>query len=117
MNFLADESVDHPIVVRRREDGHDILAVAELTPSIPDVAVFTQANQRGDVLLSADKDFGEIVFRQRKVTAGVVLIRLAGLLPETKAKIVSVVVRDHEAELRGAFTVITPGMVRIRPNP
>lgn len=117
MKFFADESVDYPIVVRLREDGHDVFAVAEITPSIPDEAVFTEANQRGDLLLSADKDFGEIVFRQRKITAGVVLIRLAGLLPETKAKIVSVVVRDREAELPGAFTVISPGIVRIRPRP
>ena len=36
MNFFADESVDHPIVVRLREDGHNVLAVAEITPSIPD---------------------------------------------------------------------------------
>jgi len=64
MNFFADESVDHPIVVRLREDGHNVLAVAEITPSIPDETVFTQANQRGDLLITADKDFGEIVLRQ-----------------------------------------------------
>ena len=36
MNFLADESVDQPIVERLRADGHDVLAVAEMAPSIPD---------------------------------------------------------------------------------
>ncbi len=116
MNFFADESVDHPIVVRLREDGHNVLAVAEITPSIPDEIVFTQANQRGDLLITADKDFGEIVFRQRQVTAGVVLIRLAGLSPETKARIVSATIRDHETEMPGAFTVISAGMIRIRPS-
>ena len=85
MNFFADESVDHPIVVRLREDGHDVLAVAEITPSIPDETVFNRANQLRDLPLTADKDFGEIVFRQRQVTAGVVLIRLLGLSPGLKA--------------------------------
>lgn len=116
MNFFADESVDHPIVVRLREDGYDVLAVAEITPSIPDETVLARANQRGDLLLTADKDFGEMVFRRRQVTAGVVLIRLAGLSTESKGGIVSGVIREHEAEMAGAFTVISPGMVRIRPT-
>lgn len=58
----------------------------------------------------------ELVFRQRQVTAGVVLIRLAGLSSRAKADIVSEVMRDHAAELLHAFTVISPGMVRIRPS-
>jgi predicted nuclease of predicted toxin-antitoxin system len=116
MNFLADESVDQPIVERLRDDGHDVLAVAEMAPSIPDETVLAQANQRGDLLLTADKDFGELVFRQHRVTAGVVLIRLAGLSAGAKAGIVSAVIRDYNAELLHAFTVISPGMVRIRPR-
>ena len=116
MNFLADESVDQPIVVRLRDDGYDVLAVAEITPSIPDTNVLAQANRRADLLLTADKDFGEIVFRQRQVTSGVVLIRLEGLSPEAKARVVSGAIREHVEEIPGAFTVISPGMVRIRPT-
>ncbi len=116
MNFLADESVDQPIVERLRADGHDVLAVAELTPSMPDDLVLAQANHRGDLLLTADKDFGELVFRQHRVTAGVVLIRLAGLSAASKAAIVSTVMHEYGAELLHAFTVISPGMVRIRPR-
>ena len=63
MNFCADESVDHPIVERLRTDGHDVLAVTEMAPSIPDETVLAQANQRGDLLLTGDEDFGELVFR------------------------------------------------------
>ena len=53
MNFLADESVDQPIVERLRADGHDVLAVAEMAPRIPDDMVLAQANHRGDLLLTA----------------------------------------------------------------
>jgi predicted nuclease of predicted toxin-antitoxin system len=116
MNFFADESVDHPIVERLRADGHDVLAVAEMTPSIPDDTVLAHANQREDLLLTGDKDFGELVFRQHQVTAGVVLIRLAGLSAGAKAGIVSAAIREHGEELLHAFTVISPGMVRIRPR-
>jgi predicted nuclease of predicted toxin-antitoxin system len=108
--------VDHPIVERLRADGHDVLAVAEMAPSIPDETVLVRANQRGDLLLTVDKDFGELVFRQHRVTAGVVLIRLAGLSAGAKAGIVSEAIHDHGTELLHAFTVISPGMIRIRPR-
>jgi uncharacterized protein (DUF433 family) len=116
MNFLGDESVDQPIVDRLRRDGHTMLAFVELDPRIPDDVVLTQANEAKAIRLTADRDFGELVFRQRRVTKGVVLIRLAKLLTRTKAAIVSVVMRDCEAELASAFAVISPGMVRIRPH-
>jgi predicted nuclease of predicted toxin-antitoxin system len=116
VNILADESVDQPVVDRLREDGHHVLAIAEMQPSIPDDAVLTIANQQEALLLTADKDFGELVFRQCRVSAGVLLIRLAGLSPATKAMLVSAVVREHATELSQAFTVVSPGMVRIRPR-
>lgn len=68
-------------------------------------------------MLTADKDFGELVFRQNRVHNGVILVRLFGMLSEIKAEIVAETIRDREAELSGAFTVISPGMVRIRRVP
>ena len=54
------------------------------------------------------------MFRQRRLTSGVVLIRLAGLSPAAKAEIVVSAIEAHTAELPEAFAVITPGAVRIR---
>lgn len=116
MNLVADEGVDRQIVEQLRQDGHDVVYVAELAPSIDDDAVLQHANDRHAPLLTADKDFGELVFRLNRVAAGVILLRLEGLLPETKATIVARAIRDHGAELLHAFSVITPGMIRIRPR-
>lgn len=80
MKFFADESVDRHIVERLRREGHRVWYVAEMDPGIPDDVVLALANQETALLLTADKDFGEIVFRQRLHTHGVVLIRLAGLI-------------------------------------
>lgn len=114
MNFLADESVDRPIVNRVREDAHHVRYVAEMEPGTPDEVVLDRANREDAVLLTADKDFGELVFRQRRVSSGVALIRLAGLSPERKATIVGEAVRRYGERMYGAFTVITPGGVRVR---
>lgn len=114
MNLLADESVDGPIVERLRRVGHHVRYVAELEPGISDEVVLSLANQEESVLLTADKDFGELVFRQRRIISGVILIRLAGLAPKDKADIVVSVVSERVEELLHSFTVIAPKVVRIR---
>ena len=116
MNLVADEDVDRQIVERLRQDGHEVVYVAELAPGIGDDEVLQRANDLNTPLLTTDKDFGELFFRLDRVAAGVVLVRLEGLLPATKATIVAQAIRDHETELLNAFSVITPGMIRIRPQ-
>jgi predicted nuclease of predicted toxin-antitoxin system len=114
MILVADESVDRQIVERLRQDGHVTTYIAELAPSINDDQVLQEANNRSAQLLTEDKDFGELVYRLGRVHAGIVLIRLAGLPPAAKADIVAKVLQDHAGELQGAFSVISPGAVRIR---
>jgi len=116
MNLLADESVDGPIVERLRQDGHRVWYVAEMEPGIPDDAVLSLANREGSVLLTADKDFGELVFRQHRLTPGVILIRLAGFAPRHKADIVVSAISERAPEMVRAFTVIGPRIVRIRQS-
>jgi len=114
VNLLADEGIDQPIVVALRQDGHDVVYIAELSPGVSDDDVLDRANDQGRVLLTADKDFGEMVFRQNRVHTGVVLIRLAGLGPQVKAETVCRVVRKHADEFIGSFSVVFSGLVRIR---
>ncbi len=114
MILVANEGVDRPVVERLRQDGHDVVYVAELAPSITDEEILQLANAQSATLLTADKDFGELVFRQGLAHSGVLLLRLAGLANATKAEVVAEVCRDRADELIGAFSVISPGQVRIR---
>ncbi len=50
MNLLADESVDRQIVARLRQDGHNVLYIAEAEPSVSDTAVFDLANKSAALL-------------------------------------------------------------------
>ncbi len=76
-----------------------MIYVAELEPGISDDAVLDIANRESAVLVTADKDFGEIVFRQGRSSGGVVLIRLEGLSPEGKARTVSAAINTHLEEI------------------
>lgn len=116
MNLLADESVDFPIVKQLRSEGHSVVAIAELSPSISDDEVLEIANAQQSVVLTGDKDFGELLFRLRRVSAGIILIRLSGLSATLKANVVSKAVQEHGDEMVGCFTVIESNTVRIRKN-
>jgi predicted nuclease of predicted toxin-antitoxin system len=112
--FLADENVELVIIARLREDGHDVASVSEMAPGIDDDHVLATANDGNRILITSDKDFGELVYRLGRAAAGVVLLRILGLSLEQKAALVSAAIRAHRDELDGAFTVISPGVVRIR---
>jgi predicted nuclease of predicted toxin-antitoxin system len=62
VNIVADESVNRQIVERLRLDGHDVLSIAELDPGIDDDSVLHKSREVSAVLVTADKDFGELVF-------------------------------------------------------
>ena len=102
MNLIVDENVDKLVVDVLRQDGHNVLYVAEFAPSIDDETVLEQANQNGALLITEDKDFGEIVFRQGRIHTGVVLIRLDGLSKQAKARIISTIFANQGTRLLNA---------------
>ncbi len=114
MILLADENIDRGIVERLRSDGHAVDWIAEVSPSVSDEDVLGRAVSIGAVLVTEDKDFGELVYRRGLSHAGVLLVRLEGLDNAAKAEVVSQAVRDNATELRGAFAVVSHDVVRLR---
>jgi hypothetical protein len=70
MRLLADESCDFQLVRALRDSGHDVLAVAEISPRAEDSAVVDLAVRDGRLLLTEDKDFGRIVFADQRASGG-----------------------------------------------
>jgi predicted nuclease of predicted toxin-antitoxin system len=71
--FLVDESTGMAVVRHLRELGHDVLAVAETMPQANDVDILTRAAQEQRILITNDKDFGELVYRNGRSHSGIVL--------------------------------------------
>lgn len=115
--LLADESVDLAIVEALRAAGHDVTYVAEVLPGAPDGEVLAIAARQRRLLVTADKDFGELVFRRRQISAGVLLLRLAGATISEKQDIVTTCVGRHGSELSNRFSVQTVSTLRIRHSP
>jgi predicted nuclease of predicted toxin-antitoxin system len=117
MNLIADENTDSLIVAELRRAGHEVVYIAEIDPSIPDDVVFDRANEKEAVLITADKDFGELVYKDKRLIAdGVILLRLTGLSSRGKADLVSRVVAEQGDRLVGRFTVVSPGNIRFAPE-
>lgn len=75
MLFLADENCDFAVVRALRSAGHDVTSVAELSPRVADDFVLNLARREKRLLLTEDKDFGNLVYADSRATAGVILIR------------------------------------------
>jgi predicted nuclease of predicted toxin-antitoxin system len=112
--FLADESVDFRIIRSLRNDGYQVEAIVELESGIDDDDVLKLAMELEAILLTEDKDFGELTFRLQKPNKGIILIRMSGELIERKIKKLKEVLAEHLNELSGKFTVISSQKVRIR---
>ncbi len=118
MRLLADESLEARIVEYLRNQGHDVLSIAENVPAVTDTAVLELANREQRILLTNDKDFGELAFRQGKAGVGIVLIRMQSESLDLKISRVAYLLESRGASLTGSFAVVSENQVRIRPlNP
>jgi predicted nuclease of predicted toxin-antitoxin system len=116
VKIVADENIDKEIVDRLRADRHDVLFIAEADPGIDDETVLGLSLQTDGVLLTADKDFGDLVFRQRLLHSGVLLVRLAGVTPDVKAGLVAATFHQHGEELSSGFAVLSKRSLRFRKS-
>ena len=106
MRFLADENCDFNVVGALRAAGHDVLAVAEASPRAEDSDVIRLAVNGERILLTEDKDFGQLVFAEGKGVEGVVLPRFPFPARERIARDVVQLVGQEGARLSGCFVVV-----------
>lgn len=117
LRFLADESCDFAVVRALRRAGHDVFAVAEVTQRSDDRQLIVIARQQRRILLTEDKDFGQLVFAGVTESPGVILIRYPGNARQTMVESVVRLVQDHAEKLYESFVVVQPGQIRISRAP
>jgi len=115
MRFLADENFPWPALEALRNAGWEIFSVAEECPGISDEEVAALCSESQRILLTFDKDFGELIFRRGlSAGSGVVLFRLIPESPEEAADVALALVKS-QPDLNGTFCVVTRGRIRVRP--
>jgi len=116
MKFLADENFPYPSVHTLRAAGLDVVSIQEIAPSITDTNVIAVAQQAGRTILTFDRDFGELVFRDGlRPLAGVVYFRALDYRPAEPAQwLLALLTSDSELSFQRRFTTLTPEMSRQR---
>lgn len=116
MHLLADENVPVPSIRMLRAAGYVVEAMIELAPGTPDPEVLSHARRHGQILITFDRDFGELVYhRGSAVPAGIVYLRLSPADPEEAGRVLLALFALEDLLLEGRFTVVDTDRIRQRP--
>lgn len=113
MRFLADESCDFAVVRSLRDAGHDVLAIAEIHRGASDEEVIDLAASEHRILITEDKDFGQLVFAAARTNSGVVFVRFPVAARDSLAATVLELVSSRAETLYSCFVVVEPGRIRV----
>jgi predicted nuclease of predicted toxin-antitoxin system len=118
VRFLVDESAGPGLAASLRDQGHEVLSIYDDERGLQDDQVIQRAYEGNWVLITSDKDFGELVYRERRPHKGVVLLRLENQRREYRVQAVRRLLERYGDRVPGNFVVVTEQKVRFaRPTP
>ncbi|MFZ4657339.1 MAG: DUF5615 family PIN-like protein [Caldilineaceae bacterium] len=113
MRILADENCPGDLVDALQRAGHDVAWVRTDARGSKDPAILARAQTEKRLILTLDKDFGELAFRTRlPAESGIILCRLHGL-PPTRVIAIVLAALHSRSDWAGRFTVITEQRIRV----
>ena len=114
MELLEDENVDLRVYAKLKEAGYAIDHIMNIAPGVDDETVLKIANDNKAILLTEDKDFGELVYRLKLIAHGIVLIRLSAWGLQDKTDRITEVLKTYLPNLSDTFTTIKPDKITMR---
>lgn len=118
IRVLADENLPRASVASLRTAGHNVRSIAEEMSGSSDREVLALARSDRRLLLTFDRDFGELIYRHGEpAPPGVIYFRFLPVDPDEPARIFGALLKRPEILLEGRLTVVTRDQVRQRPLP
>lgn len=105
MKFIADENLGTKVPKFLRNKGIDIIAIADFAWGKSDPDILSIANKEERVLITLDKDFGELIFKENLIHSGIILFRLKDESINNKKKILLKTLKS-ERNFFGNFTIV-----------
>ena len=112
MRFLVDECAGPTLARWLRKQQFDVFSVFDEARGLGDDEVLTQAFEENRILITTDKDFGEMVFRSQFPHRGVVLLRLQDERAANKIEVLGRLIASYGGQISGRFLVVTDSQVR-----
>lgn len=114
MKLIVDVGVGFAAENTLRGSGHDVLSVRDVDARMPDAEILELAVAQERLLITMDKDFGDLAVRRGSAHAGVLLLRLEEATGDEKAQIVDRLLNEYADRVAGHFAVFQNGRLRIR---
>lgn len=115
LRFIADVNVEKPLVDFLARKGFDIKWVASIDKQMPDIQVCEIANNERRIVITNDKDFGEIVYLQKKIIYGIILLRIKGQNTSDKIMLIEKLLDRYPDKITSHFVVVTGKKFRFVP--
>ena len=115
IKFLADVNVGKLLVDYLSKQGYDIKWVPDYNCEMPDEDLLQLANEEKRIFITNDKDFGDLIFLQKKLSVGTILFRVKGQKTEEKIKLMKKILMGYRDKLLNHYIVITKAKIRIIP--
>jgi predicted nuclease of predicted toxin-antitoxin system len=112
MRLLVDECTGQTVASWLRGQGHDVVYVGDEASGIQDTEVIARAASEARILVTNDRDFGDMIFRSHLPHAGVVLLRLRNERPSSKIAVLERILKEYGDSLADNFVVVTEHLVR-----
>ena len=112
MRFLVDECTGSRVATWLAENGHEVFSVYDEARGSTDDEILTKAYTENWILVTNDKDFGELVFRERRPHHGVVFLRLDDERSIAKIATLEKLLENYAERLPDRFVVVTDNQVR-----
>jgi predicted nuclease of predicted toxin-antitoxin system len=112
--ILADENIFQDIIKALREAGFEVYSIYENQRGTKDVDIVQLSKNPPRIILTEDKDFGDLVFAHQHKDISVILLRYTFSETDTITTILMDLLRNKTHDLWGKFTTVTTKKVRIR---
>ena len=112
MRFLVDESTGPAVAEWLTNEGHEVFSIYDSARGMHDDDIVKKAFEENRILVTNDKDFGEQVYRERKLHHGIVLLRLDDERAKSKIELLKRLLQSHADRLPDQFVVVTEKSVR-----
>jgi len=114
VKFLLDACVSGGALMALRAEGHDVVWAGDWVENPSDEQIMARAADEGRILVTLDKDFGELAVVRRLPHAGI--LRLVGFGASKQAATIVEIIGGHGGDLtEGAIVTVEPGRIRVRP--
>ena len=115
IKFIGDVNVEKPIIDYLLASGYNTKWIPDLDCGMVDQKLLEIANREKRILITNDKDFGELTFRQKRISTGIILFRVKGENSRYKIRMLHKLLLSHINRLRGYFIVVTRRKIRFIP--